>query len=422
MSLPVLPTEVWECVIDHLAYAMLSQALKNCTLVCKAWFPRSRYHYFRRVFLREQKRVVRLAELVKTSPIHGKALLQVLFKGGQHPGGQHKPIPEFGTFAAMLARRLPNLRQIGITYADWQPATFHPQIFVHLSAFTSVTQLTLYSSVFSSVDVFGRLVCSLPNLSAIATFDLTFLKRPFNSRTFYAPRTNIVHVSFNGSGVPDVVDFFVQSRIASQLREMLLGYPRPVLSARTDGLQDLLSAAGAALRVLDITVVGSALKSANSDDSGIHVEEGIVRSDALTQPPADLTHNTSLLALHLKMRLIEDVDYTWIIPMLTQIHSADFRNIVFLIDARYGTALSRLSENILTPDICSSVDALLATKQFSKLQEVHFKLWLLPAADAEKLVASEWHQTLCSKMPKLTSRGILLSNVDVTYRALPSQP
>ncbi|KAF9266635.1 hypothetical protein L218DRAFT_858255, partial [Marasmius fiardii PR-910] len=44
MTAPTLPPEVTDCIIDHCHSDR--EVLSTCGIVCKSWYPTSRYHLF----------------------------------------------------------------------------------------------------------------------------------------------------------------------------------------------------------------------------------------------------------------------------------------------------------------------------------------------------------------------------------------
>ncbi|KZS99554.1 uncharacterized protein LAESUDRAFT_616257, partial [Laetiporus sulphureus 93-53] len=63
---PQLPIEVWENVIDHLWDKQWT--LLECHLVCRAWYPRSRFHLHRSIWFVSSKGVKAYAKALNQTP------------------------------------------------------------------------------------------------------------------------------------------------------------------------------------------------------------------------------------------------------------------------------------------------------------------------------------------------------------------
>ncbi|PCH36789.1 hypothetical protein WOLCODRAFT_53701, partial [Wolfiporia cocos MD-104 SS10] len=166
-----LPTEVCERIIDW--QWDRPQTLQRCALVCKAWTPRCRYQMQRHVALWDRSHVQGHARRARAQP-HILEQARTVWVAGAAKNGERAPIPQLGTFAMMAAAKLPLAWRLEIEDAIWKPSDFHPLIFVHLSAFTSLTALLLYDVTFPKVRELGRLVCALPSLVHLRCSNVLF--------------------------------------------------------------------------------------------------------------------------------------------------------------------------------------------------------------------------------------------------------
>ncbi|KZT04941.1 uncharacterized protein LAESUDRAFT_782067 [Laetiporus sulphureus 93-53] len=214
-ALPVLPADVWENVIDHIRDN--SNALTACTLVCRTWYPRSRFYLLREVWFHSQGDVRICSRMLKKTPQLSKRVEQMIIQGSAHLGEQKpEPVPHLSTAAMMLARKVPRLKKLSI----WQTSTIHRDTFLHLFAFTSISHLNLASVMFPSIAVFGLLICALRSLIGLDCWGLTFMQGTLNSTVFGAHRdpVKIRELSLNGTGLGEVIKFFVSTGIGSSSR------------------------------------------------------------------------------------------------------------------------------------------------------------------------------------------------------------
>ncbi|KZT07812.1 uncharacterized protein LAESUDRAFT_602594, partial [Laetiporus sulphureus 93-53] len=175
--LPQLPIEIWERTIDHLWNS--PPTLLSCSLVCKSWCYRSRFHLVKRLVLHTRKAVRQCAHMVKEHPILKPRVMTSIFE--THPSHiECRPVAQLGTFATMFAGRLPHVKVMAIWHVEWQSGEMHEGIFLHLSAFTSVVRLQLADVKFPNLLVFGRIIYALPNLEEFSYNQLSFTNETFD--------------------------------------------------------------------------------------------------------------------------------------------------------------------------------------------------------------------------------------------------
>lgn len=280
---PALPIEVWECVIDHLWDD--HRTLIACVLVCRTWYPRSRLHILGCVAFNDTKQIHQLAKLARMSSPDTDLIRRVIFRGGLRPG-EHRPVPHLGTFAAMLAGRLTNLGMLCVANADWQPSMLQPDVFLNLSIFTSITELSLNDVRMPSAQTFGQLVCALPNLQALYVGDLAFSScdpdLKFNPAFFIrrAPHMKLTSLWLGGISMSPIIDFLVSTTFSTNLKSIFLGPHKPIQiqDVQVLGVSRLLQAAGGALHDLRINVSYSDLDQTHMSNGGLF---GIAISNAM---------------------------------------------------------------------------------------------------------------------------------------------
>lgn len=104
-----LPCELRDCVIDFLQDNRA--ALETCSLTCKAWLPRSRYHLFRSIRIDPGRRGTALRALLEANPDIGKCVRNVTILGS----GQDAPVER------VVRMEWPTLRSGPALQANIQP-------------------------------------------------------------------------------------------------------------------------------------------------------------------------------------------------------------------------------------------------------------------------------------------------------------
>jgi len=203
--------------------------------------------------------VARLAKVTRLSSFHAEAVRVVVIRGGRH-AGRRSPVPHLGTFAAMLARRLTRLKEFCLWSANWDPSLMQADVLLHLSAFHSVTLLSLINVVFPSTQIFGRLVCSLPNLDMLYCIDIKFTQPTFDAAFFLKcpPHKQLTRLTLDESPMADVINFLVVANMAANFKTIQLGYFNAIYlhEVKAFGIQRLLRAASESVQKLDLTLVG----------------------------------------------------------------------------------------------------------------------------------------------------------------------
>lgn len=251
--IPYVPIEIWERIIDHLWYE--HESLQSCSLVCKQWQYRSRFHLVKRVHLQTRTQVGEMAKLVRTSASMGVTVEDVVITGGGKLNGEWKTIPHLGTFAAMLAGYLPHLRRLEIRNAKWRSGEIKPKAFIYLSSFTSVTLLIFHSVTFPNVMTFARMVCALPNVDDLECRSVDFSDNRVNvSALPRSPLTQLWSLNLNGPSSCYIIDVLIVAKIAVYLHDLWIWQPFPLEDAKRSNFQHLVQEDGQHIRRLYLTV------------------------------------------------------------------------------------------------------------------------------------------------------------------------
>ncbi|KAH9931258.1 uncharacterized protein B0H18DRAFT_861024, partial [Fomitopsis serialis] len=172
-SIPRLPVEVCERIIDHIAAGMMLayryvggelhlSTLTSCALVCQDWYYLTWYHLRQRIHLRDRKDVLSLSKTLRAKPRLREVIQQVVISGASP--GEHRPIWHLGTFAAMLAGKAPRLSRITIEDAAWTMGSVRMEDIGYLAVFGAIHTLRICNTFLSSVAQLAHLVSSLPRL------------------------------------------------------------------------------------------------------------------------------------------------------------------------------------------------------------------------------------------------------------------
>ena len=251
--LSALPTEVWERVIDHnWGYPA---TLVNCSLVCRAWTARSRFHLLTSVVLVDQRRTWWLANLLRKDVQSRMAVKMVAVRGGK-TRGEREPTPHLGTFSSALANKVPKVETLLMFDVDWRPASMHRSTLLHLSTFCTITELRLARVTFPSGLVLTRLIRALPSLTELSCADIVITSGVFRPTAVWShtPRIKTIRLDGDCDGVADLIA--AQSEIAANAEELRFGFSWGVQSSsRTPSnhaIMSLIRRSGASLRRLGI--------------------------------------------------------------------------------------------------------------------------------------------------------------------------
>ncbi|KAH9831010.1 uncharacterized protein C8Q71DRAFT_317872 [Rhodofomes roseus] len=264
-----LPVEVLERVIDYVASDDHPgfPTLCNCALLCRALYNRSRYLLLSTVRLRSVQHTFSLARLLRG---HGRlqdAIRAVAIEGCVElsTADMSLAVPSLrhlSTFTVALAGILPCVDVLELRDADWAKGTVHPNAFMHLSSFPSISVLSLSRVQFSDASTFGKLISALPCLDHLQCSHVVFLlvyrvQEPVIA-TLKSP-LRMRSIQMDAESAAEMSSIFRNPKFAGQLERIHLGTslsPLPLKSQdlRHTGYQQLLNAAGPTLLDLDLIV------------------------------------------------------------------------------------------------------------------------------------------------------------------------
>ncbi|KAH9931455.1 uncharacterized protein B0H18DRAFT_84663 [Fomitopsis serialis] len=410
--LPELPTETWERAIDYLWNEPAD--LRNCALVCKAWYARSKYHLVATTTLGLRQTTHRFAKLLDTHPQLRARVKVVVVLGTVSTGETRRPIPHFGTFASMLAGKLPSLGHLGIGNAAWQSGTMHRHVFVHLSTFVNVAGLHLVHVTFPSKIIFGRLVCALPNLRELSCQTLIFRSKDFHPSALSTTPPRLATLHLDGPS-DDVVDLLVRHlRIAGGLQELRAGWVDNRKEATEDyGLSDAIATTlqhtGSELKRAYIRL---RLPPAITPGQGI----GEHRQTLTLGQCAGLEQFAISFCLQ-KVLAAPSRTPQRLYSLLQSINSSKLWVVGIRLDTRLIDSIGEseiltLAEEFLEQQRCVLIDEVLSSdSRFASVRYVWVQL--MCASGSTSPDHDSWQATIQTRLPKLHARRVLSTSVRV---------
>ncbi|KAI0673267.1 hypothetical protein C8Q78DRAFT_1124100, partial [Trametes maxima] len=173
-----LPLDVWERIIDQLWTPIgedywYPTTLRSCTLVCRGFLPRARYHLWRSTMVQRASQTRRLLFVIQGNPSIGH-LVQELQIYPSSPG------IEYGcsSFYLMeLSHALPNLSFLCLKRVNWTgyPLTYNCVI----AQFRSLSVLHLWFA--RTLIVYQRMFIQKP-LSSAAASKLSAVRKPWSCK------------------------------------------------------------------------------------------------------------------------------------------------------------------------------------------------------------------------------------------------
>lgn len=161
-SLPHLPPEVVDVILDHLASH--PRTLRRCSVVARAWLPRSRHHLFRRLSISTSQ----LYRFLARCELFGPAVVSLVFRASRR---WHHVI------TALLCDRA-------------RCGSF--------LSYTSLTSLQLTGLHFPALDQLDQLIAAFPRLENIYLLDITWNKTQSTSALNYsAAFSRLRHLSLS---------------------------------------------------------------------------------------------------------------------------------------------------------------------------------------------------------------------------------
>ncbi|KAJ7746293.1 hypothetical protein B0H16DRAFT_1854647 [Mycena metata] len=192
-SLPHLPPEVVDVILDHVATH--PRTLRSCSVVARAWLPRSRHHLFRRLSISTS----RLYRFLARCELFGPAVVSLVFRASKSRRRHH-------VITALLCEKA--RRGLFLSY-------------------TSLTSLQLTGLHFPALDQLYQLIAAFPRLENIYLLDITW-----NNATQSTPAPN------HSAGLSRLRHFSLSARDLDLVLAWLDGQDLPVLDSFSLTLSD----------------------------------------------------------------------------------------------------------------------------------------------------------------------------------------
>lgn len=384
-----VPIEVWENVIDELQDNWWR--LRACARVCRGWIARSRLHLRKWVILQRPDQVWRLAKLVRTGSWEVESCRTVWLRRTRTG---YYSLRTLGLFAAMFAGKMPRLEELLVwgsdSWMEWKPGEMHADVFLHLSAFTSITRLILQNVRFPSVQTFGRLLSAFPSLATLECGWIEFKAHNLNVGALLRRPRKLATLDLgllDLATLDDICRLLVGTEMASTLKE-IKSWSIRLCDLNESGIPALISSAGASLLSLDLRLDGS------------RDEEPAVEMDQM-----DLSQLVNLQ--HARFDMMESA-IDWVLWLCHQLasyptSSTALRTLTLLIDVEHGADYADYAG--LDATTFQQLDNALSTPPFMSLKEVRLECYSFGPWNTA--VSEGFRQLLRARLPQLDARGIL---------------
>ena len=421
---PALPIEIWERVINYLWTDAV--ALAACSLVCKAWRARCRYHLITSVDLVDRQRTQWLIRLLNEDPGLRAMVVHVAIYGTFRAGRTTQgPVPHLASFAAGLAKKLPCMKILDLRHAEVAATPLHRLSFVHLSCFTSITTLYLSRVTFSSKPLCARLLCALSNLEQLACEDVLFSSSKVDPSVL-PPAVPRVKTLWMDGHSDDVVDLITSELgLAKVMEDVRIGDSPHVLHPPSGrSVMSLLQHAGPSLKQLMIQLrAPPSIKKPHDGAVSKGATASVRPSSYLLESEGSwlsVGHCTILERLIVGCRLpmstaqgpdsYRNVYSAWLCSLLASTTSQKLSMLVIILDVRlirYTGASHLLDRAIefLEQQDSTQMNRLLIGPRFQSLKRVC--IHLLCGIEAIPPDHIQWESLVSSHFPKLCESNIL---------------
>ncbi|KAH9841043.1 uncharacterized protein C8Q71DRAFT_435459 [Rhodofomes roseus] len=415
---PRLPTEICGRIIDHVAaglnlhYTSLAGnpallALQSCALVCRDWYFHTWYHLRQRVHLRDRNDVRSLSRTLHERPRLRGVVQQVVISG--HTPRQRSLMQHLGTFAAMLAGKLPELSRISIEDAEWPVGLMRVEDFGYLAAFHFVHTLAIANVTVSSIAQLARLISALPAMRYLHCINVACSQKHPVSTVSLPLNCAILEVLEVQWVAPAVEDLLVRISQASRLHTLYFGVNGDFTSSSAGSrTQALLDASAASVEVLVLWIASASSVDSHTVDSTVERHLNLSRHERLWR---------------LEIRLFHPfVAWSWIPHIVSRIPSDHLMafSVLFLSRADHAAADFDGAVTMMEEDgILVRLDDILQADRFANIAPGGICLGLLVFENdwlpLVKLFDSEssfrehcgrWDELVRRKMPGCDRRGI----------------
>ncbi|KAI0091206.1 hypothetical protein BDY19DRAFT_689245 [Irpex rosettiformis] len=331
-----LPPELRDCVIDFLQDSR--PALQTCSLIGRAWLPRSRYHLFRSVQIEPGRRATAFRSLLDANPLLGNFVRNVEILGsGQDTPVEHvvrmewptlRPVPAVPTYPRLGHRRISWLENVlpespkvlrRVSRLTVVAMHIHPELVDVLSVrFPAVKILELNKCRSATFAEFLALPNAFSEASCIQIHEMYCL-RPTQPPAAMASRRRTLKTLILSphTDVTLLLSWLVVEKVHTAL-ESLSCHSSGQLSATA--IRDLLKAVGPSLRHLSFGF------------SDVKDPTVILHSTELSLEPC-----TGLRSLHIhcanSIRFSSMPSLSWIILLLSKLNSPQLSRLEFFISA-----------------------------------------------------------------------------------------
>lgn len=277
------------------------------------------------------------------SGLHGCAPFQVEFVRLGDPNAE--TLLHLMSFAATFGGHF-----VGLTHLElngvW-PELMHPDLYIHLSSFSSVTRLDLRTVTLPNVSTFGRLVGALPNLVHLTCRQTTIIQRigdddyGVHHTKFALFRTRplrLLHFEFDlGFWNWRIITFMIRAGWNIGLRDVRLMISGHFFKSNIPCLVPFLAGIGSSLRTLSLVVLDVPSRNVICESYFLSVCTVQGPDTDRTAADIDLSTNTRLetvaIRSHILLKGDEDMEYYWMEHLLSQVKSQAIREVVISVDS-----------------------------------------------------------------------------------------
>lgn len=350
--------------------------------------------------------------------------------------GKRDTISHLGTFVPALAGRFANLMRLYLK-GDWPAGMMHQDFFIHLSAFSSITHLSLVELHLPNVSVFGRIVCALPNLVSIKCHRCTV--------------TAGFDVGEETPGQPSIVPPRYAVFRSRSLKLQQFGYKFAVHSdimqfmticGWNTGLQDIsldwsfLDDPETPLIAPFLAGTRESLRSLTFNVAGPHQPHERTIDDIVLTGSRHLTTLTIWLAQ--SVMNVQGSGKYWIARLLSHIKSEVIRDVTIVLDTHEDSwhlqgertiRMASLTERLpmdsyrwvdsdparhLSEHRCSQIEDALLLPQYATLERVVVEYrYRQENSGSLSIGETQWSTVMQARFPRLHKRGLLLTSVTV---------
>ncbi|KAJ3477111.1 hypothetical protein NLI96_g10690 [Meripilus lineatus] len=177
MGASVLPTEVWERVIDWVPYYEHRKDSRNtlyaCSLVCRSWVHRSQFHLFVRIELSNTRQANSFIDILAHSPVIASGLRVLIISPSRSKAKPMEKIPScfYNWIYVVLATLPPLLPHLEALEFRGLPI-LHPNFILMASRFKTIRRLRLHNIVYQSFSEIIRLINRFSLLQTLEVYNV----------------------------------------------------------------------------------------------------------------------------------------------------------------------------------------------------------------------------------------------------------